>query len=109
GGWARAERAARAALAGEVFAPVGRATHYHADYVVPYWSDQLLKSAAIGAHIFYRMPGAAGRPTFFTAAYRGTEPVIGPAPAPAALAQADDGALAPQEFTSLGAILPTSE
>jgi spore germination cell wall hydrolase CwlJ-like protein len=110
-GWARAERAARAALAGEVFAPVGYATHYHADYVVPYWSDDLLKSAAIGAHIFYRMPGAAGLPRFFSAAYRGAEPVIRPggAASATALAQTDDAGIAPQEFTSLGAILPTHE
>jgi spore germination cell wall hydrolase CwlJ-like protein len=109
-GWARAERAARAALAGEVFAPVGYATHYHADYVVPYWSDDLLKSAAIGAHIFYRMPGAAGSPRVFASAYRGSEPVIGAATAPATgLAMANEPAVAPQEFTSLGAILPTHE
>jgi spore germination cell wall hydrolase CwlJ-like protein len=110
-GWARAERAARAALAGEVFAPVGYATHYHADYVVPYWSDDLLKSAAIGAHIFYRMPGAAGLPRVFASAYRGAEPIIGAAAAaPAtALALANEAAGAPQEFTSLGAILPTHE
>src|SRR5690606_22275670 len=66
-GWERAQRVARAALQGEVYARVGLSTHYHADYVAPYWSDSLLKNAAIGAHIFYRLPGLAGRPAFFTA------------------------------------------
>ena len=32
------------------------ATHYHADYVTPYWSksNKLLKLASIDTHIFYR-------------------------------------------------------
>lgn len=75
-GWARARRVAEAALAGSVFGPVGRSTHYHADYVVPYWSSSLLKTAVIGAHIFYRSPGAAGRASAFTERYAGIEPDI---------------------------------
>ena len=35
-GWSTARTAARRALSGRVFAPVGAATHYQADGVVPY-------------------------------------------------------------------------
>lgn len=52
-GWAGARRAARRALAGHVFAEVGRATHYHADWMVPYWRDSLVKVAQVGSHLFY--------------------------------------------------------
>lgn len=36
---------------------VGGATHYHADYVQPYWASYGRQVTKIGAHIFYRMPG----------------------------------------------------
>lgn len=36
---------------------VAGATHYHANYVTPYWAKTGTRSAVIGAHIFYRMPG----------------------------------------------------
>lgn len=52
-GWARARRSARRALSGYVFAEVGRATHYHADWIVPYWRDSLVKVARVGPHLFY--------------------------------------------------------
>lgn len=29
------------------------ATHYHADYITPYWADSLPKLGRIGNHIFY--------------------------------------------------------
>lgn len=32
----------------------GDATHYHADYVDPYWSKALVKTSEVGTHIFYR-------------------------------------------------------
>lgn len=73
-GWTRAREVAESALAGEVFAPVGYSTHYHADYVLPYWSPHLLKTAVIGSHIFYRSRGAAGHRSAFTARYAGPEP-----------------------------------
>lgn len=38
---------------------VAGATHYHADYVLPYWASSGTAVARIGAHIFYRMPGDA--------------------------------------------------
>lgn len=52
-GWAGARRAARRALAGYVFADVGRATHYHTDWMVPYWRDSLIKVARVRSHLFY--------------------------------------------------------
>lgn len=64
--WDRASRVAQAALAGYVHAPVGNATHYHTDYVMPYWAPTLVKNAVVGTHIFYRWPGGWGRPTAFT-------------------------------------------
>jgi spore germination cell wall hydrolase CwlJ-like protein len=73
-GWRRAYRIAEQALNGYVFAPVGYATHYHADYVVPYWASTLAKNAVVGAHIFYRWAGGWGRPTAFNKSYSGHEP-----------------------------------
>ena len=52
-GWGAARRAARRALGGYVFAEVGGATHYHTDWMVPYWRDSLTKVAKVGTHIFY--------------------------------------------------------
>jgi hypothetical protein len=72
--WARARKVAEAALAGSVFAPVGYATHYHANYVVPYWASSLAKNAVVGAHIFYRWAGGWGRPKAFENRYAGMEP-----------------------------------
>ncbi|MFL6829243.1 MAG: cell wall hydrolase [Sphingomicrobium sp.] len=73
-GWKRAYRVAEAALSGFVFAPVGYATHYHANYVVPYWASTLAKNAVVGAHIFYRWAGGWGRPAAFSQGYAKREP-----------------------------------
>jgi spore germination cell wall hydrolase CwlJ-like protein len=73
-GWNRALRLAEAALAGSVYVPVGWATHYHADYVVPYWASTMAKNAVVGAHLFYRWAGAWGQPAVFTKLYAGREP-----------------------------------
>lgn len=73
-GWNRAYQIAEAALSGSVFAPVGFATHYHANYVVPYWAPTLSKNAIVGAHIFYRWAGDWGQPTAFTDKYAAREP-----------------------------------
>jgi len=53
-GWEAARRLARRVLDGEVFPDVGTATHYHTDWIVPYWSGSLDKVAQVGTHIFYR-------------------------------------------------------
>jgi spore germination cell wall hydrolase CwlJ-like protein len=39
--WQRARDVARMALNGSVYRPVGYATHYHTNWVVPYWSASL--------------------------------------------------------------------
>ena len=75
-GWRRAYRIAEQALNGYVYAPVGYATHYHANYVVPYWASTLAKNAVVGAHIFYRWAGGWGRPAAFTSRYSGHEPDV---------------------------------
>jgi spore germination cell wall hydrolase CwlJ-like protein len=73
-GWRRAYGIAQEALAGSVYAPVGWATHYHANYVLPVWASELAKNAIVGAHIFYRWAGSWGRPAAFTESYSGREP-----------------------------------
>ena len=54
-GWAEARQRATKALAGAVFRPIGAATHYHADWIVPYWMSALDKLAQVHSHIFYRV------------------------------------------------------
>ncbi len=78
--WSRARRNAQAALSGEVYAPVGLATHYHTLAVNPIWNKALTPTAIVGAHIFFRWPGGAGSPKAFHAMYRGNEPVPAPKP-----------------------------
>jgi hypothetical protein len=97
--WRRAREVAVAALHGHVAKSVGNATHYHADYVAPYWSTSLVKVATIGAHIFYRWTGGAGKPPAFNGLYAGAEPEVLPigtgAPTVASLDPVVDAALAP--------------
>lgn len=71
--WRQTMAEAAAALHGAVYSDVGMATHYHADYVFPYWAPRLEKVAVIGHHVFYRWPGGWGRRGVFTAAYDGRE------------------------------------
>lgn len=73
--WREAEEIARAALAGYVEPSVGHATHYHANYVSPYWAPKLVKIAQLGAHIFYRWPGKWGMPGAFSGRYSGVEAI----------------------------------
>ena len=74
--WNRARIVAERALAGHVAARVGTATHYHADYVHPWWAPTLNKLTQIGAHIFYRWKGVYGEPAAFRQPYAGREPLI---------------------------------
>ena len=74
--WNRAARVAERALAGGVAVKVGTATHYHANYVHPWWAPTLNKLTQIGAHIFYRWKGVYGEPAAFRQAYSGREPRI---------------------------------
>jgi spore germination cell wall hydrolase CwlJ-like protein len=72
--WSRATEIAEAALNGYVYAPVGWATHYHANYVVPYWASSMAKSAVVGDHLFYHWAGGWGQPAVFNKSYGGHEP-----------------------------------
>jgi len=71
--WARARAVATGALAGLVYAPVGSATFYHANYVSPWWAGSMKQVAAIGAHIFYRWRGAMENALAFRQQYSGSE------------------------------------
>ncbi|MFN3352176.1 MAG: cell wall hydrolase [Brevundimonas sp.] len=75
-GWARARAVAAAALNGAVAPEVGMATHYHADYVAPFWAPKLVKIGKIGAHIFYRWTGTWGLPLAFSGSHAGPEPLL---------------------------------
>lgn len=77
--WSAADAVARRALSGHVVREVGSATHYHADYVAPYWAPTLVKLAQIGAHIFYRWTGPSGEAGAFTGRYAGGEASLTPA------------------------------
>jgi len=72
--WRRSTQIAEAALNGYVYAPVGWATHYHANYVVPYWASSMAKSAVVGDHLFYHWAGGWGQPAVFSKSYGGHEP-----------------------------------
>lgn len=74
--WDRARDIARGALAGKIFKPVGYATHYHTDWVVPYWSGSLDKVVAVGTHLFFRWRGWWGTPPAFRRSVDSREPLI---------------------------------
>src|SRR5205823_1876582 len=84
--WVQAKRIASEALDGRVDPAVGHATHYHADYVLPYWADSLLKQVQIGHHIFYRLRGTLGSSDAFSQRYAGMEPNLPPPPSTVAVA-----------------------
>lgn len=52
-----ARMVAEDALANRIPARAPGATHYHANYVSPYWASSLTRITQIGAHIFYHSPG----------------------------------------------------
>jgi hypothetical protein len=56
----RARTVAVSAIDGLTPDRVAGATHYHANYVNPYWASSGMMTARIGAHLFYRMPGDGG-------------------------------------------------
>ena len=78
GGWARAMRFAAEAMAGQVFRPVGLATHYHTYAVTPSWNRALVMTDAVGAHFFHRWKGYWGTAAAFHQLYLGREPEPGP-------------------------------
>ncbi len=101
-GWARALRFAAEALAGQVFGPVGLATHYHTYAVTPSWNRALVMTDAVGAHFFHRWKGYWGTAAAFHQVYTGHEPEPGPH------ARLDDPALPVTPLPVVAAVLPTA-
>ena len=79
--WQRARAVALWALAGGTDPDVGMATHYHTDWISPYWAPKLAKIRQVGTHIFYRWPGGMGEPRAFASRYSGVEQLWTPATA----------------------------
>lgn len=73
---ARARSVAEAALDGRNPLRALGATHYHANYVSPYWAPSLIGVSSIGRHIFYRSPGAFDQLAVPRPVARFAEPVI---------------------------------
>lgn len=71
--WTRARNNADLMLSGGTYPPVGLATHYHTDWVRPYWSDSLEKIAIVDTHLFFRWPGYWGTPGAFRGAVSGSD------------------------------------
>jgi hypothetical protein len=99
--WKRARAVAERALSGYVDKTVGSATHYHAQYVAPYWAPTLVKMTQVGQHIFYRWTGPWGEPGAFTGRYAGGEAYLSPAVLGSLDARTQGGALAPQTEAQL--------
>lgn len=59
GAWDRAKDIALHVMLGLNEPITNKATHYHTDYVNPYWAPGLVETAVIGTHIFYRFPKTA--------------------------------------------------
>ncbi|HEY0596966.1 cell wall hydrolase [Sphingopyxis sp.] len=93
--WIRAQVNADMMLSGLTDPSVGLATHYHTDWVRPYWSDSLEKIAIVDTHLFFRWPGYWGTPGAFRGAVSGND---GPV--------AKLAALSPLHANALG-LLPT--
>jgi spore germination cell wall hydrolase CwlJ-like protein len=72
--WARYRGLSQAMLKGLVYPPVGLATHYHTDWVLPYWSAKLDKVRVEGTHLFFRYHGYWGTPAAFNGRVGRTEP-----------------------------------
>ncbi|MFC3786057.1 spore germination cell wall hydrolase CwlJ-like protein [Sphingopyxis italica] len=71
--WQRARSNADLMLSGGTDPRVGLATHYHTDWVRPYWSDSLEKIAIVDTHLFFRWPGYWGTPGAFRGAVSGSD------------------------------------
>lgn len=57
--WERARAVALNSSLGLYKPLTRRATHYHTDYVNPYWKAGMVETKVIGAHIFYRFPNTS--------------------------------------------------
>jgi spore germination cell wall hydrolase CwlJ-like protein len=72
--WARHRGLAAAMLKGLVYPPVGLATHYHTDWVLPVWSARLDKVRVEGTHLFFRYHGYWGSMAAYKTRLSGSEP-----------------------------------
>ncbi|MGN6691125.1 MAG: cell wall hydrolase [Sphingopyxis sp.] len=93
--WARAQANADRMLSGTTYPKVGLATHYHTNWVRPYWSDSLEKIAIVDTHLFFRWPGYWGTPGAFRGAVSGNDAGV-----------AKMAALSPAHAMALGAAAP---
>ncbi|WP_240903017.1 cell wall hydrolase [Caulobacter sp. SLTY] len=106
--WSRAEMVANKALNGFVMTRVGTATHYHADYVAPYWAPTLFKIVQIGRHIFYRWTGPWGLPPAFTGKYAGGEAMLSRAILEGLDARTQGDSLLPGDQVGPGGLISTA-
>jgi Cell Wall Hydrolase len=74
--WARFRGLASAMLKGLVYRPVGLATHYHTDWVLPVWSAKLDKVRVEGTHLFFRYNGYWGTPAAYRGRLSGVETIV---------------------------------
>lgn len=93
GAWAVAQRIAKLAVDGQIWEPeIGKATHYHAVWVKPWWVGTMHKLTSHGVHIFYRPTrwgdgsdepewSVAAHATTMVAALDGAKPPAPPEPA----------------------------
>lgn len=104
--WQRARGIAIDALNGAVFRPVGLATHYHTDWVRPYWSPSLDKLAQVGTHLFFRWKGFWGTPPAFRGRSTGQELAISRL---AALSPAHAAGLSPDMLAAAMPVVTVSD
>ncbi len=112
--WARYRGIASAMLNGLVYAPVGLATHYHTDWVLPAWSARLEKIRVERSHLFFRYAGYWGSPKAYRTTLSGIEPgfskLAGLSPAHAKVAPPEPAAPLPGEEVKVeemeNAVLP---
>lgn len=108
--WTEARARARAALTGDVYAPVGLATHYHTDWVHPIWSAKLEKIAQVDTHLFFRWSGKWGQPGAMRQSYAAHEMPVARLAAislPHRAALSDAEILLAEAQSSLGTAGPT--
>lgn len=74
--YSAAKLRANAMLDGSIDRRVGLATHYHTDWVVPYWSASLVKITAVRTHLFFRWGGFWGNRAAFAAQGFLQEPAV---------------------------------
>ncbi|WP_126172166.1 cell wall hydrolase [Altericroceibacterium xinjiangense] len=115
--WQEARLVAGEMLFGRVEPSVGQATHYHTDWVMPAWSREMDKVAAVRTHLFFRWRGSQGEPRIFSATHAGREanvralarlsPVHAAAPELAEIANLHSPAVLTSPGTQLFAVPPS--